>query len=180
MGDRAILIDDYDGGPVVLAVENTSNVTATMTGAASPEPVVQLAHETLANEDDFIPPCRPVAFVVDNVQEPVVQLAQETLAECTICPCQTDVEEPGPHIPSCPWNDEVACVDCGCDLSPDPDLPGSEQRCDADRDHHDKVCGDDCPVICDDCGTHHFDEFVCNAAVALAIETLAHTGEAFE
>lgn len=22
-----------------------------------------------------------------------------------VCPCQTDVEDPGPHLPSCPWND---------------------------------------------------------------------------
>ena len=22
-----------------------------------------------------------------------------------VCPCQTDVEEPGPHIASCPWSD---------------------------------------------------------------------------
>jgi len=20
-----------------------------------------------------------------------------------VCPCQTDIEEPGPHLPSCPW-----------------------------------------------------------------------------
>jgi hypothetical protein len=23
--------------------------------------------------------------------------------ESVVCPCQSDVEDPGPHIPSCPW-----------------------------------------------------------------------------
>jgi hypothetical protein len=30
---------------------------------------------------------------------------QPWLGVAADCPCNTDVDEPGPHIPSCPWND---------------------------------------------------------------------------
>lgn len=53
-------------------------------------------------------------------------------------------------------DDEVQCVDCGCDIIRDDELPATEQRCDTDRDHHAKLCGEDCPVICEACREHHF------------------------
>jgi hypothetical protein len=52
--------------------------------------------------------------------------------------------------------DEVECVDCGCDIIRNPDLSEREQRCDVDEAHHTKDCGADCPVICDLCLEHHF------------------------
>jgi hypothetical protein len=54
--------------------------------------------------------------------------------------------------------DEVQCVDCGCDIIRDEELSDTEQRCDTDRDHHDRDCGEDCPVICDLCLEHHFED----------------------
>jgi NTP pyrophosphatase (non-canonical NTP hydrolase) len=54
------------------------------------------------------------------------------------------------------FSDEVECVDCGCDLIRNPDM--SEQRCDTDQAHHTKDCGEDCPVICEICKEHHFDD----------------------
>ena len=58
--------------------------------------------------------------------------------------------------------EEVPCVDCGCDLIRDPERPASEQRCDTDEAHHARQCGPDCPVICDACHDHHFDDFECD------------------
>lgn len=53
-------------------------------------------------------------------------------------------------------NDEVECVDCGCLVIVD----GEETRCDTDEAHHDRTCGEDCPVICMICKEHHFDPCV--------------------
>jgi hypothetical protein len=49
---------------------------------------------------------------------------------------------------------EVECVDCGCALYDGEDM--KEPRCDTDRDHHARECGEDCPVICPSCQEHHF------------------------
>ncbi len=57
---------------------------------------------------------------------------------------------------------EVRCVDCGCDIIEDPGAPAGEQRCDTDRDHHDRDCGEDCPVICKACREHHFEDDHCD------------------
>jgi hypothetical protein len=58
-------------------------------------------------------------------------------------------------------DDEVVCVDCGCDLIRHEDevyatgIRGAP-RCDTDDYHHHQLCGADCPVICDVCYEHHF------------------------
>ena len=81
-------------------------------------------------------------------------------------------------------DDEIECVDCGADIiveAEDPLIrvaqdkiearerirnnlranlsPSSkrkEPRCDTCKDHHYKLCDEDCPVICDACKKHHF------------------------
>lgn len=47
---------------------------------------------------------------------------------------------------------EVECLDCGRDIITD----GIEFQCDTCRDHYNQDCGDDCPIICENCKEHHF------------------------
>lgn len=34
-----------------------------------------------------------------------IEVRLERIRQPDVCPCETDVEEPGPHIASCPWRD---------------------------------------------------------------------------
>lgn len=52
--------------------------------------------------------------------------------------------------------EEVECVDCGCDLLVDGVEEQTAPRCDTCEAHFTKGCGKDCPVICDVCKEHHF------------------------
>lgn len=33
------------------------------------------------------------------------KLVREAAIAAGQCPCETEAEDPGPHLPSCPWND---------------------------------------------------------------------------
>lgn len=46
----------------------------------------------------------------------------ERAARGEVCPCETDVEDPGPHIDSCPWSDPD--YDDGYGDGPHAPLPG--------------------------------------------------------